>query len=277
DGTVLVKTFSLEGRRIETRLLHLRKLADTQDSRDHFWRGYSYRWNDEQTDAELVDPAGADQTVTVGRRTQSWHFPSRSECMHCHSMPAQFVLGVTTLQMNRDVDAPGGGKVNQLKELERLGLFRTPLPSPPGDLARLVDYADPSQDLELRARSYLYANCAQCHTRFGGGHSPFQLQANLPLEGTGILDALPVHGALGVADARLLAPGSPERSMLYRRMGLAHAGRMPPLATSIVDEKGVELIGEWIRHLDPHRESRRFYKGGMAIGFLVFALLGVRL
>jgi len=65
--------------------------------------------------------------------------------------------------------------------------------------------------------------------------------------------------------------------MLYRRMGLAHAGRMPPLATSIIDEKGMELLGDWIRSLDPHRESRRFIKGGMAIGFLVFALLGVRL
>src|SRR5262249_15198064 len=53
DGTVLVKTFVLESepgnpasrRRVETRLLHLQKLANTDEVRDQVWRGYSYLWN----------------------------------------------------------------------------------------------------------------------------------------------------------------------------------------------------------------------------------------
>src|SRR5262249_46637703 len=60
DGTVLVKTFSLPTtsghKRIETRLL-TRRLGQ--------WAGYSYVWNDEQSDAELVGAAGQDRTYEV--------------------------------------------------------------------------------------------------------------------------------------------------------------------------------------------------------------------
>src|SRR5260370_41126569 len=63
DG-VLVKTISLEmerghpqsRRRLETQILHFDGSA---------WRGYSYAWNDEQTDATLVPAAGMDQSFAV--------------------------------------------------------------------------------------------------------------------------------------------------------------------------------------------------------------------
>jgi mono/diheme cytochrome c family protein len=49
--------------------------------------------------------------------------------MTCHSRAANFVLGPSTLQMNKDHDypAPGGGVVrdNQLRTLEHLGVLRT--------------------------------------------------------------------------------------------------------------------------------------------------------
>jgi uncharacterized repeat protein (TIGR03806 family) len=272
DGTVLVKTFLLGGRRVETRLLHLQKMGEGLNVYDYFWRGYSYEWNAEQSDAELVEAAG--RTRVVG--SQTWRFPSRTECMQCHSLSAQFVLGVTTLQMNRDVAAPGGGKVNQLTLLERLGFFKKPLPGRPADLGRLVDYADPNEDLDRRARSYLHANCAQCHTMFGGGNSAFQLQANLALPDTGILDAAPVHSGLGIPNARLLAPGDPARSLLLRRMSLSQDGRMPPLATSVVDAQGLALIEEWIRSLDPDRGKWKPLAGGAAVVALGAALLVVR-
>ena len=62
--TVLVKTISLdvlvEGRqvekRIETQMLHY----DGED-----WRGYSYAWRNDQTDADLVPADGAEATYTV--------------------------------------------------------------------------------------------------------------------------------------------------------------------------------------------------------------------
>ena len=250
-GTVLVKTFFLgteagrpaTRRRIETRLLARLESPSGESA----WQGFSYQWKDDQSDAELVGPGGRD--VLVGR--QSWRFPGRRECGMCHTASASFVLGVTTAQMNRDVDVPGEGPVNQLKRLERLGLFDGPLPAAPAALPRLADWTDERQDLTLRARSYLHANCAHCHVPLGGGNSPFQVHAFLSLRQTATMDAPPVHGDYGLADARLIAPGSPERSILAHRMGLSGAGRMPPLASSVVDDQGVKLVRSWIGRMAP--------------------------
>src|SRR5439155_13091810 len=142
----------------ETRLLHFEKFGGTEEYGDQYWRGYTYLWNDEQTDAVLCDASGADRTFTVkdqaapgGERKQTYHFPSRAECTLCHTMPAKYVLGLNTHQLNRDHDY-GGRTANQLKEWERLGLFTTPLPQPPEKLPRLVDYDDTRHDLGARAR-----------------------------------------------------------------------------------------------------------------------------
>ena len=58
-----------------------------------------------------------------GVRKQTWHYPSRAECMVCHSRAANWVLGLTELQMNKVHDY---GKVrdNQLRTLEHLGVLR---------------------------------------------------------------------------------------------------------------------------------------------------------
>ena len=42
---------------------------------------------------------------------QSWFFPSRNDCLRCHTQAAGRSLGLETSQMNRD--APDGGG-NQL-------------------------------------------------------------------------------------------------------------------------------------------------------------------
>ena len=70
--------------------------------------GYTYRWNKAQTDAVLVGSKGMDVEYEIkdpkapgGVRKQVWHYPSRNECMFCHSRAAGFVFGFTTQQMNR--------------------------------------------------------------------------------------------------------------------------------------------------------------------------------
>src|SRR5262249_16574351 len=94
------------------------------------WAGYSYIWNDEQTEATLVAAAGMDKTFMIadapapgGRREQKWHYPSRAECMVCHSRAANFVLGPSLLQMNKDHDY-GGVIDNQVGALEHMGVVR---------------------------------------------------------------------------------------------------------------------------------------------------------
>ena len=287
DGTVLVKTFSLEmeagnpasRRRIETRLLHLQKLGDTDELRDQHWRGYSYAWNAAQSDAVLVEAAGRDVIYTIrdpraqpagGARQQTWHFPSRTQCILCHSTSAKFVLGVNTLQMNKEIEVDGR-KRNQLFHLEQLGFFSSPLP-PLQRLGRLVDYEDEHWPINDRARSYLHANCAHCHMKFGGGNSPFQLQANLPLADTGTVDVVPVHAAFDIPEARLLAPGKPERSILHERMARLGGGRMPPLASAVVDKVGTKLIADWIEQVPAESANGSALWAGSALSGIGTAL-----
>src|SRR5262249_54919139 len=94
EETVLVKTFRYGDKRIETRLLHKNGAE---------WVGYSYAWNAEQTDAALVESAGRDET-NILKTGHKWRFPSRTECMMCHSRAADYVLGLSTAQLNREHD-----------------------------------------------------------------------------------------------------------------------------------------------------------------------------
>ena len=297
DRTVLVKSFGFDsenstggGRRwVETRLL-------TRQQGE--WVGYSYAWNREQTEAFLVGSEGRDASVEIGladggKHRLDWRFPSRSECMVCHSRAANFVLGLSTLQMNKDHDY-GGVAANQLEALHYLGVLkptwsdedkqslrkrlqesgvnryrldtRVEEIAATGDgqavlpaelpfhwsaaLPRLVDPYDPRSPLEARARSYLHSNCAQCHVQAGGGNSQISLEFSRSLEDMKMLNLEPLHHKFDIPDARLVAPGDPARSILLHRMATRDRGKMPQLATSLVDRQAVELIREWIRRME---------------------------
>ena len=182
----------------------------------------------------------------AGERKQTWHFPSRAECTLCHTVTAKYALGVNTAQMNRDHDY-GGVVANQLATLEHIGVFDASFPSRPKDLAKLADYRDRNASLDARARAYLHANCSHCHRKWGGGNAEFQLLSTLPVDELGIVNTKPGQGAFDLKDPRILVPGDPERSMLYHRMTRTGLGRMPHIASNVVDEEGVKLIGEWIK------------------------------
>lgn len=259
QGTVLVKTFSINTeagnpksrKRIETRFLTLHDNGE--------WAGYSYRWNDEQTDAFLVDRAGENATFEIksGKRTRAkrWRFPSRAECMVCHTREARYVLGLTTLQMNRDHNY-GGVRDNQIRALAHVGFFKGKVASP-AKLPRLPDPLDKSQPLDARARSYLHANCWHCHVVNGGGNAEMELSFLKKRSETKIYDVKPRHIAFGLKDPRLIAPGDPQRSVILRRIAIRGKHQMPPVATFERDEAGLKLLTEWVRTLKQADSSRR--------------------
>ena len=135
------------------------------------------------------------------------------------------------------------------------------LDSAPEKYPRLADPYDRKQDLDRRARSYLHANCAQCHVGAGGGNSQIELEFTTSSEKMRVFDVQPLHDTFGLSDARLVAPGSPDRSVLLERISHRGRGHMPPLATSVVDREAVELIREWIRRAKatdaPERSTER--------------------
>src|SRR5207249_8261459 len=110
-STLWIQHFDLEltngvpesRRRLETRFL----------VRDSAFYGVTYRWDDSQTNATLVGAAGLDEPFVVNDggnlRTQIWHYPSRAECLACHTTAAVggVALGFNTPQLNRDFDYDG--------------------------------------------------------------------------------------------------------------------------------------------------------------------------
>jgi uncharacterized repeat protein (TIGR03806 family) len=293
DETVIVKSFALEMREgdpASKRWIETRFLTRQQGE----WFGYSYAWNEEQTEAYLVESKGRDRPLAIaakaGERAQVWHYPSRTECMVCHSRAANWVLGLQTLQMNKDHDY-GGKAANQLRTLDHIGVLKpnweneaknalrneaknlklsdkerdefvkTHLPKEPGIEGfiqvmsadkgrRLVDPYDPKVDLTQRARSYLHVNCAQCHVEAGGGNAAIDLDFSKLLDKMKLIDVPPKHNTFGLKDARLIAPGRPEASVLLHRVGSRGPGQMPPLSTSLVDEPGVEMLRAWVRSIE---------------------------
>lgn len=254
NGSVLVKSFALErivGRPETRRWIETRLMVREQNE----WVGYSYRWNDEQTDAELISSGSQDVEFEIvdpnadgGVRKQNWHYPSRAECMVCHSRAVNYVLGLTENQMNRDY-AYDSGRLNQLQMLSELGLFTKPLPKPVDELSRLTDPFDSALDINKRAASYLHANCSNCHVEAGGGNAQFSVEIDAKLEQQKLFDVKPVHTAFDLLDARLIAPGFPDRSLVFHRMQRRGHGQMPPIGTSLVDKPAVDLIREWILQL----------------------------
>ncbi len=235
-GSVLVKSFRIDGKLVETRLFV--RHADGEGG------GYSYEWNAAQTDATLL-PANKTKALAG---VKSWYFPGRGECLGCHTAAAGRSLGLEVGQLNGDFVYERTNRVsNQLATLDRVGIFNAPIGAP----STLLAYPDPNGTgpAEARARSYLHANCANCHRPGGPGRLAMDLRYSQPLAATGTCNANPVGGDLGVGGAKIVTPGRPEASLLALRMRATPASRMPPLATRLVDATGAGVVDGWIRGL----------------------------
>jgi uncharacterized repeat protein (TIGR03806 family) len=235
-GSVLMKTFSLAGKRIETRLFVRHD--------DGGWAGYDYEWNDAQTDAVLLPSS---KSKAIG--TQTWRFPSRGECAGCHTLAAGHTLGLELGQLNGDLVYTKTNRIsNQLSTLEHIGMLGAPLGKP---VAQLVAYPKPAAagPVEPRARAYLHGNCSHCHRPTGPGRGNLDLRFATALSATNACGAVPQLGDLGVAGAKVIAPGSPALSVLSLRPHALGASRMPPIASNVVDAAGLAVVDDWIRAL----------------------------
>jgi uncharacterized repeat protein (TIGR03806 family) len=234
-GSVLTKTFSLAGKRVETRLFVRHD--------DGEWAGYTYEWDDAQTDALLLP---ARKVKSVG--AQTWMFPSRTDCVRCHGAAAGRTLGLELGQLNGDLHYASTARIaNQLSTLEHIGLFAAPLGKPVSAIAAYPAIAGTAPVAE-RARAYLHSNCSMCHRPDGNsGRAKMDFRFSTSFADTKSCGVVPVVDDLGVANAKILAPGAPESSLISLRMHATDKNRMPALGTSVVDDKGVKVVDDWIR------------------------------
>ena len=247
EGSVFIKHFELEltkgdpnsRRRVETRFL--------VRNPDGVY-GVTYRWNDAQNNATLVGQSGDTASFTVNDggviRQQTWRFPSRSECLTCHNSVGGVILGVNGGQLNRNFNY-GSFTDNQIHALAQAGYFA-------GGVSvgkKLVTPTGNTGSLDARVRSYLAANCSQCHQPGGSGRAMFDTRVTTPTARSGIVNGA-LTDTLGDSANRVIAPKSVEHSMILQRMSTLDSNRrMPPLASSVVDADAVHLITQWINSM----------------------------
>lgn len=88
------------------------------------------------------------------------------------------------------------------------------------------------------------------------GHRPEGIAAHrrdmrfrTPLAEMQLLDTRPSEGQLGPPDTLLIKPGHPWRSELHFRVGRRGPRQMPPVATNLVDPRGLQVLREWIEKM----------------------------
>lgn len=268
-GTVFVKTFWMHRDRVnlsEPVRLETRLLVHSPQG----WFGYTYVYDDDQTEAHLLDGSLL-RPIRVkteeGEIDQPYYFPSRSDCFACHTKAEGFVLGPTTRQMNHTLNYFGETR-NQLELLNDLDVFQAPVEQSPdaleaflpwgfGNLDRSGDpqhvestLALPEGDPAEHSRAWLEVNCAVCHRPEGIAPRGRDMRYHTPLEKMGLVGERPKHGQLTPRGSLLIDPGDPHISELFFRA--AHRGfrQMPPLATNRIDPRGLHVLREWIERLE---------------------------
>lgn len=243
-GTVFIKHFELETSPGVRKRLETRALVHQRDG----WYGYTYKWNAQQTDADLLSTS-LEENITItdsagGTRTQKWSYPSRTDCLRCHTPVSGRILGARTSQLNRDFALPAGID-NQIRAWDHVNLFDVRTGDPAG-LSKLPRLDDETAALESRARAYLDVNCAHCHQPGGTTPTNIDFRSSIAIESANLINVAPSSGDLGLTNPARIRAGAKASSAVWERMRRTDSNRMPPLATSRLDDTAIDLIGRWI-------------------------------
>jgi hypothetical protein len=264
DRAVLVKNFLIDtivGDQksrifVETRFLIARKIGTVTR-----WLGVTYAWRRDQTEADLVNQLeglNSILSVQVGGilKGKRWHYPSKGECLQCHS--GRGALGFITPQLNRPPFGQSTG--NQLQELVTQGILSANNLSSNPKTMKWATLEDSTASLELRSRSYLAANCSHCHGNqnfVGPTHSFDFLNPNVAFtyDKADPFAEGPYVGKPSNIDPtmpKLAYPGFPDSSFLMKRMlsrgtfDDINAVQMPPLGTYQPDSMAIKIIAAWL-------------------------------
>ncbi len=256
NGTVFVKHFELvineqtgAKRRLETRLL-------VRDANGGVY-GASYKWKDDNTDAEIVTTPQTETGIEVTRadgvtkETQSWLYPGQSDCVRCHNNTdptdpngTGMVLGLKSRQLNKDYTYKTGRTDNQLNTWSELGMLDTTL-SNPAALPRFAPLSDNSATLELRARSYVDANCSFCH-RPGGENQMWDARFTTPILSQNIAGDVTrpfaVLQRFNLAGSRMHIRDSVDPRVT------AFPAPMPPIARNVPHTEWLAVMGAWANY-----------------------------
>ena len=256
-GTVLVREFSVES------------AADRRDSQFKSWkferrlqvvgapRGYgaSYRLNP-AGDGELIEDGELRDIGWVHRGRAGlppgtnifahWWFPAVDDALGAVIVNPSYRRVTCTAELDQIVEEHGR-KTSLLGLLKERGWLEGDVPE--SGRASLQGNG-PAAASEWRVRTYLHANCSVCHQPGGASRGAFDARLSTPLSATGLVGGEPLAGDLGIAGARLVMPGAPDKSILYQRMNRTDFFRMPPVAYHDERSPILPVLESWIRGLE---------------------------
>jgi hypothetical protein len=273
DGAMVIKNFSVDtipgnpASRIlfETRFSGVKIVGGKEK-----WYLWSYHWRLDQKDADLVPDSGQDATVRVYRNglaaapfMKKWRFPGKTQCAACHRVQTsdgRAVLAFFTAQLNRPWS--GNPSVNQLQRFFDIGMLKLAAGATAPNFALSPKWArwdDTTASLDLRARSYVAANCSGCHGTRGILTNATQsvtldydyhdMKPHMDFVSKKLIGAFPLDSA------GLVVPGHPERSVLLYRQKMrnqiegnfaAERMAMPPLGSFEPDTNAIDMMAKWI-------------------------------
>jgi parallel beta-helix repeat protein len=253
-GTVIAKTFAYPDATVDAtpgeRYLETR--VEFREASG--WYGYSYLWNEDQSDAELrlgggrIEATWTDANGAI--QTNRYEVPNANQCLTCHSQNDKYEpLGPTAGNVNRKWNPSDDH--DQIVQWIRTGiLVGAP---PPENREALARFDEPGTGtVDQRARAWLAVNCAHCHNPAGSARTSgldLSLAQNDPAK-WGVMKS-PVAAGKGSGGRKYdIVPGKPDESILMYRLETDDVGaRMPNLARNRTFDAGNDLIREWIASL----------------------------
>ncbi len=278
NGTVFIKHFELpltSGDNQSTQRLETRFMVKGEDG-EYF--GFTYKWLEDGSDAQLLE-GRLEEDFTVENKqgqsiTQTWTYPSREECLSCHTEAAGRVLGVNARQLDHEMTySESGITSNQLLTMRHLGMFRRdPTDLEISEVNTLPSLSDTTIDIETRARAYLDVNCAYCHRPENNIRANFDARFKTSSDVQDIVNGEPVDN-MGIEGAKIVTPGSLEQSLLYIRLNERFEGAMPPLGKDVIDQQGVDIIKEWILEVNKQPSDTPSKNAKVSVKVLLEAFL----
>ena len=255
-GTVISKTFAYpvdmtdptQGEQLLETRIELRQ----QDG----WYGFSYLWNEEQTEATLA-LGGSEVDVnwihTDGKKRKNrYQIPNANQCLNCHQQGDDFVpIGPIAANLNGVWDH-GHGPVNQLADWTKRGLLAETPALPEIETLPVMDHHQ-TGSVSQRARAWLHVNCAHCHNPNGSARTSgldLRLTQRDPAKfGVNKVPVAAGHGSGGRSYD--IVPGKPDESILLYRIESDDPGiAMPSVAKNLIPVEAAALIRQWIEQLD---------------------------
>ena len=233
---------------IETRVM-IKTGVDA--SGDDVWLFANYIWNDTQTEA-FLDLSGQDLEINFINEynqnlTTTYRIPSESECLTCHKFGGKAIpIGPKPQNIDFSYSYTSADQ-NQIDYWQANGILVSNFDR---TYPKTINWKDNSQDLNLRVRSYVDANCAHCHRE--NSHCAYRevrFAFNETTNPSNLGTCLVPQENIGDEYTYIVNSGRASKSVLFARISTTNERiKMPLIGRNLVDSKAVEMIENWINN-----------------------------